>query len=188
VIWGDDIGWQNVSAYGMGRWATRRRNIDRIGMEGIRFTDHYAQPRARPGARPSSPAVSDPLGHDHGRRAGDKLGLQAASPSLAEVLKKAGYRTGQFGKNHLGDTTSTCPPCTVRRILRQPLSPEHRGAERVRRLPGVRQDLPGRPEAFAQEVRTRGVLHASRPTGRPTSTRASAASASRRSRTPGRSR
>src|SRR5882762_3653843 len=43
VIWGDDIGWQNVSAYGMGTMGYTTPNIDRIGVEGIRFTDHYAQ-------------------------------------------------------------------------------------------------------------------------------------------------
>jgi arylsulfatase len=43
VIWGDDIGWQNVSAYGMGTMGYTTPNIDRIGQEGIRFTDHYAQ-------------------------------------------------------------------------------------------------------------------------------------------------
>ncbi|MGP4844048.1 sulfatase-like hydrolase/transferase [Marinobacter sp. 1Y8] len=43
VIWGDDIGWQNVSAYGMGTMGYTTPNIDSIGMEGIRFTDHYAQ-------------------------------------------------------------------------------------------------------------------------------------------------
>jgi hypothetical protein len=63
VVWGDDIGWQNVSAYGMG-----------------------------------SP--------------GDKLGLQAASPRLAAVMKQAGYRTGHCGKNHWVTATGTCPRCT----------------------------------------------------------------------------
>ncbi len=52
VIWGDDIGWQNVSAYGMGTMDYTMPNIDRIGMEGIRLTDHYV-PRA---ARPPLPA------------------------------------------------------------------------------------------------------------------------------------
>ena len=44
VIWGDDIGWQNVSAYGMGTMGYTTPNIDKIGNEGIKFTDHYAQP------------------------------------------------------------------------------------------------------------------------------------------------
>ena len=49
VIWGDDIGWQNVSAYGMGTMGYTTPNIDSIGMEGIRFTDHYAQPSCTAG-------------------------------------------------------------------------------------------------------------------------------------------
>jgi arylsulfatase len=56
VIWGDDIGWQNVSAYGMGTMGYTTPNIDRIGMEGIRFTDHYAQPSCTAGRARSSPA------------------------------------------------------------------------------------------------------------------------------------
>jgi hypothetical protein len=55
VIWGDDIGWQNVSAYGLGTMGYTTPNIDRIGMDGIRFTDHYAQPSSacRPRRRAS---------------------------------------------------------------------------------------------------------------------------------------
>lgn len=53
VIWGDDIGWQNVSAYGMGTMGCTTPNIDRIGQEGIRFTDHYAQPSCTAGRAPS---------------------------------------------------------------------------------------------------------------------------------------
>ena len=82
VIWGDDIGWQNVSAYGMGTMGYTTPNIDRIGLEGIRFTDHYAQPSCTAGRvafitgqypiRSGMTTVGQP---------GDKLGLQAASPS-----------------------------------------------------------------------------------------------------------
>jgi arylsulfatase A-like enzyme len=102
VIWGDDIGWQNVSAYGMGTMGYTTPNIDRVGLEGIRFTDHYAQPSCTAGRaafitgqypiRSGLTTVGVP---------GDTLGLQAASPSLAEVMKRAGYHTGHFGKNHL---------------------------------------------------------------------------------------
>jgi arylsulfatase A-like enzyme len=49
VIWGDDVGWQNVSAYGMGSMGYTTPNIDRIGEEGIRFVDHYAQPTCTAG-------------------------------------------------------------------------------------------------------------------------------------------
>jgi arylsulfatase len=77
VIWGDDIGWQNVSAYGMGTMGYTTPNIDRIGMEGVRFTDRYAQPSCTAGRaafitgqypiRSGMTTVGSP---------GDKLGLR----------------------------------------------------------------------------------------------------------------
>src|ERR1044072_10043629 len=91
VIWGDDIGWQNVSAYGMGTMGYTTPNIDRIGMEGIRFTDHYAQPSCTAG-RAAFITGQYPIrsGMTTVGAAGGKLGLQPASPSLGEVMKKAG--------------------------------------------------------------------------------------------------
>jgi len=110
VIWGDDIGWQNVSAYGMGTMGYTTPNIDRIGMEGIRFTDHYAQPSCTAG-RAAFITGQYPIrsGMTTVGQPGDKLGLQAASPSLADVLKQQGYATGHFGKNHLGDRNEHLP-------------------------------------------------------------------------------
>jgi arylsulfatase A-like enzyme len=110
VIWGDDIGWQNVSAYGMGTMGYTTPNIDRIGLEGIRFTDQYGQNSCTAGRaafitgqypiRSGLTTVGVP---------GDVRGMQSASPCLAEVLKEAGYATGQFGKNHLGDRNEHLP-------------------------------------------------------------------------------
>lgn len=110
VIFGDDIGWQNVSAYGMGTMGYHTPNIDSIGQQGAIFTDHYAQPSSTAGRaafitgqypiRSGMTTVSMP---------GGELGLKAASPSLAEVLKAQGYATGQFGKNHLGDHNFALP-------------------------------------------------------------------------------
>ncbi|SIO04529.1 arylsulfatase [Algoriphagus halophilus] len=110
VIWGDDIGWQNVSAYGMGTMGYTTPNIDRIGMEGIRFTDHYAQPSCTAG-RASFITGQYPIrsGMTTVGQPGDALGLQAASPSLAAYMKEAGYATGHFGKNHLGDRNEHLP-------------------------------------------------------------------------------
>ncbi len=110
VIWGDDIGWQNVSAYGMGTMGYTTPNIDRIGMEGIRFVDHYAQPSCTAG-RAAFITGQYPIrsGMTTVGQPGDKLGLQAASPSLAAVLKEQGYATGHFGKNHLGDRNEHLP-------------------------------------------------------------------------------
>jgi len=110
VIWGDDIGWQNVSAYGMGTMGYTTPNIDSIGHEGIRFTDHYAQPSCTAG-RAAFITGQYPIrsGMTTVGQPGDALGLQGASPSLAEVLKQQGYRTGHFGKNHLGDRNEHLP-------------------------------------------------------------------------------
>ena len=110
VIWGDDIGWQNVSAYGMGTMGYTTPAIDSIGLQGIRFTDHYAQPSSTAG-RAAFITGQYPIrsGMTTVGQPGDALGLQAASPSLAEVLKGAGYSTGHFGKNHLGDRYEHLP-------------------------------------------------------------------------------
>jgi len=110
VIWGDDIGWQNVSAYGLGTMGYTTPNIDRIGMEGIRFTDHYAQPSCTAG-RAAFITGQYPIrsGMTTVGQPGDPLGLQVASPCLAEVMKAAGYATGHFGKSHLGDRNEHLP-------------------------------------------------------------------------------
>jgi arylsulfatase len=56
VIWGDDVGWSNVSAYGQSIMGYSTPNIDRLATEGIKFSDHYAQPSCTPpDARRSSP-------------------------------------------------------------------------------------------------------------------------------------
>lgn len=110
VIWGDDIGWQNISAYGMGTMGYTTPGIDQIAREGVRFTDQYAQPSCTAG-RASFITGQYPIrsGMTTVGSPGDLLGLQAASPCLAEVLKKQGYMTGQFGKNHLGDRNEHLP-------------------------------------------------------------------------------
>lgn len=110
VIWGDDIGWQNVSAYGMGTMGNRTPNIDSIGEQGIRFTDHYAQPSCTAG-RAAFITGQYPIrsGMTTVGQPGSTLGLQKESPSLAEVMKEQGYRTGHFGKNHLGDRNEHLP-------------------------------------------------------------------------------
>lgn len=110
VIFGDDIGWQNVSCYGMGTMGYTTPNLDRIGNEGIRFTDHYGQPSCTAG-RAAFITGQYPIrsGMTTVGQPGDKLGLQPASPCLATVLKAEGYATGHFGKNHLGDRNEHLP-------------------------------------------------------------------------------
>jgi arylsulfatase A-like enzyme len=110
VIWGDDIGWSNVSAYGMGVMGYTTPNIDRIAIEGIRFTDHYAQPSCTAG-RAAFITGQYPLrvGLSTVGLPGSPISLSAEDPTLAQFLKPLGYRTGQFGKNHLGDRNEHLP-------------------------------------------------------------------------------
>jgi len=110
VIWGDDIGWSNLSAYNHAVMGYRTPNIDRIANEGALFTDHYAQPSCTAG-RAAFITGQYPIrsGMTTVGQPGDALGLQKASPSLAEVMKAEGYRTGHFGKNHLGDRNEHLP-------------------------------------------------------------------------------
>lgn len=110
VIFGDDVGWSNLGAYNHGVMGYRTPNIDRIAAEGILFTDHYAQPSCTAG-RAAFITGQYPIrsGMTTVGQPGDSLGLQAASPCLAELLKAEGYRTGHFGKNHLGDRNEHLP-------------------------------------------------------------------------------
>ncbi|MGO4327832.1 arylsulfatase [Cupriavidus sp. 2TAF22] len=162
VIWGDDIGWQNISAYGMGTMGYTTPNIDSIGMAGIRFTDHYAQPSCTAG-RAAFITGQYPIrsGMTTVGQPGDKLGLKAESPSLAEVLKRLGYRTGHFGKSHLGDHNENLP--TAHGFdeffgnlyhLNVEEQPEYHDYKHYA------SDYPGGPKAFAQRFAPRGVLHA----------------------------
>jgi len=110
IIFPDDVGWDNVSLYGQGKMGYRTPNIDRIGQEGVMFTDHYAQPSCTAG-RAALITGQYPIrsGMTTVGRPGGEPGLQAATPTLAEVLSRLGYATGQFGKNHLGDRNQNLP-------------------------------------------------------------------------------
>ncbi|RXT23219.1 MULTISPECIES: sulfatase-like hydrolase/transferase [unclassified Bosea (in: a-proteobacteria)] len=110
VIFGDDVGWQNLSAYGLGVMGYRTPNLDRIAKEGAMFVDHYAQPSCTAG-RAAFITGSYPIrcGMTTVGLPGDKLGLKAGTPTLADTMKAQGYATGQFGKNHLGDNNEHLP-------------------------------------------------------------------------------
>ena len=111
IIWGDDIGWFNVSAYNHGIMGYRTPNIDRVAKEGAMFTDWYGQQSCTAGrAALHHRAVADPHRADQGRACLEPtLGLQPEDPTIAELLKPLGYVTGQFGKNHLGDRDEFLP-------------------------------------------------------------------------------
>lgn len=110
VIFGDDIGQTNISAYSMGLVGYRTPNIDRIAREGMMFTDYYAENSCTAG-RSSFITGQSPLrtGLSKVGVPGAPVGLQDRDVTMAQVLKSMGYATGQFGKNHLGDRDEYLP-------------------------------------------------------------------------------
>jgi arylsulfatase A-like enzyme len=110
VIFGDDIGYWNTSAYNRGMMGYRTPNIDRIAREGAIFTDHYAQQSCTAGRAAFITGQSCfRTGLLKVGLPGAKEGLSDKDPTLAELLKPQGYATGQFGKNHLGDRNEFLP-------------------------------------------------------------------------------
>lgn len=110
VIFGDDIGQANISAYTHGVVGYTTPNIDRIAKEGILFTDYYAENSCTAG-RSSFITGQSPLrtGLSKVGMPGATVGLQKGDITLAEALKSQGYTTAQFGKNHLGDRDEYLP-------------------------------------------------------------------------------
>ena len=110
VIWGDDIGITNISAYSDGLMGYRTPNIDRIANEGVRFTDYYGDQSCTAGR---STFITGQAGLRTGLTKvglpGSELGIQDRDVTIAEVMKTHGYATGQFGKNHLGDKDEHLP-------------------------------------------------------------------------------
>jgi arylsulfatase A-like enzyme len=110
IIWGDDIGWYNPSAYNLGVMGYQTPNIDRIAREGGLFTDWYGQQSCTAG-RAAFITGQSPIrtGLTKVGLPGADLGLQPEDPTFAELLKPLGYMTGQYGKNHLGDRDEFLP-------------------------------------------------------------------------------
>jgi len=110
IIWGDDIGVSNISAYSDGLMGYETPNIDRIAKEGIRFLHYYGEQSCTAGRAAF-------LTGQHGIRSGlTKVGVPAApmgmsqlDPSIGGIMKNLGYATGQFGKNHVGDRNESLP-------------------------------------------------------------------------------
>lgn len=110
VIWGDDIGQSNISAYTMGLVGYRTPNIDRIAQEGLIFTDYYGEQSCTAGR--SSFIMGQSVfrtGLSKVGLPGADLGMRVEDPTIAGLLKNHGYATGQFGKNHLGDKDEMLP-------------------------------------------------------------------------------
>ena len=153
IIWGDDIGRSNISAYTHGMMGYRTPNIDRVAREGMMFTDYYAEQSCTAGR------ASFIMGQ-HGMRTGltkvglpgAALGMQVEDPTIAGLLKNHGYATGQFGKNHLGDRDEMLP--TNHGFDEFYGNLYHLNAEEEPEHP----DYPKDPE-FRKKYGPRGVLH-----------------------------
>ncbi|MFO0910139.1 MAG: arylsulfatase [Isosphaeraceae bacterium] len=152
IIWGDDIGQSNLSAYTRGLMGYQTPNIDRLANEGMLFTDYYGEQSCTAGR-------SSFITGQHGLRTGltkvglpgATLGLRKEDPTIAEVLKPLGYATAQYGKNHLGDRNEFLP--TVHGFDEFFGNLYHLNAEEEPEL----ADYPKDP-AFRQRYGPRGVL------------------------------
>jgi arylsulfatase A-like enzyme len=152
IIWGDDIGFWNVSAYNRGMMGYKTPNIDRIAKEGAIFTDHYGQQSCTAGR------AAFITGQSCFRTGLLKVGLPGApeglsdkDPTVADLLKGLGYATGQFGKNHVGDRNEFLP--TVHGFDEFFGNLYHLNAEEEPENP----DYPKNPE-FKKKFGPRGVL------------------------------
>jgi arylsulfatase len=152
VIWGDDIGYWNLSAYNRGAMGYRTPNIDRIAKEGAIFTDCYAQQSCTAG-RAAFITGQSPFrtGLLKVGLPGAKEGLSDKDPTLADLLTPLGYACGQFGKNHLGDRNEFLP--TVHGFHNFFGNLYHLNAEEEPENP----DYPKNPE-FKKRFGPRGVL------------------------------
>ena len=110
VMFGDDIGQTNLSAYSRGVMGYHTPNIDRVANEGLLFTDYYAEQSCTAGR------AAFMLGQSVFRSGlskvgvpGSSVGIQAEDPTIAQLLKPLGYATAQFGKNHFGDRDEYLP-------------------------------------------------------------------------------
>jgi arylsulfatase A-like enzyme len=110
VIWGDDIGQSNISAYTFGLVGYRTPNIDRVAREGMMFTDYYGEQSCTAGRSAFITGQSVfRTGLSKVGLPGADLGMREEDPTIAGLLKDQGYATGQFGKNHLGDKDEHLP-------------------------------------------------------------------------------
>ena len=153
VMFGDDIGFWNVSIYNRGMMGYRTPNIDRIAKEGAIFTDVYAQQSCTAG-RAAFITGQSPIrtGLLKVGLPGAPEGLSDKDPTIANLLKGQGYATGQFGKNHLGDRNEFIP--TVHGFDEFFGNFYHLNAEQEPENP----DYPKDPK-FKERFGPRGVFH-----------------------------
>ena len=156
VIWGDDIGQSDLSAYTKGLMGFRTPNIDRIAEEGVIFTDYYGEQSCTAGRAAFITGQSVfRTGMSKVGLPGSDLGLRPEDPTIAELLKAQGYATAQFGKNHLGDKDEFLP--TAHGFDEFYGNLYHLNAEEEPELPDYPdpQEFPN----FAKRFGPRGVLH-----------------------------
>src|SRR6476469_1246218 len=157
IICGDDIVITNLSGYSDGLMGYRTPNIDRIAEEGARFTDYYGEQSCTAG-RAAFICGQNPIrtGLTKVGLPGADLGLRAEDPTIATALKAHGYRTGQFGKNHLGDKDEFLP--TMHGFDEFFGNLYHLNAEEEPEL----DDYPSEEEIpdFRKNFGPRGVIHA----------------------------
>jgi arylsulfatase len=153
ILWGDDIGWWNISYNNRGQMGYRTPNIDRVANEGVAFTDYYAQQSCTAG-RAAFICGQSPIrtGLTKVGMPGADVGLQKEDPTIAELLKNHGYITGQFGKNHLGDKDEFLP--TMHGFDEFFGNLYHLNAEEE----PENEDYPKDPK-FKEKYGPRGVLH-----------------------------
>jgi arylsulfatase A-like enzyme len=152
IIWGDDIGIANISAYSNGLMGYETPNIDRIAREGLKLQHYYGEQSCTAGRAAF-------LTGQHGIRTGltkvgfpgAPMGMSQLDPSVGGLLKNLGYGTGQFGKNHLGDRNESLP--TVNGFDEFFGNLYHLNAEEEPELP----DYPKDP-AYLAKYGPRGVL------------------------------
>ena len=153
IIWGDDIGQFNVSAYNMGMMGYKTPNIDRIAKDGALFTDWYGQQSCTAG-RAAFITGQSPIrtGLTKVGLPGAPEGMKKEDPTIATLLRAQGYMTGQFGKNHLGDRDEMLP--TNHGFDEFSGNLYHLNAEEEPENP----DYPKNPE-FKKKFGPRGVIH-----------------------------
>lgn len=152
VLWGDDIGTTNISAYSDGVMGYTTPNIDRLANEGLRFLHYYGEQSCTAGRAAF-------LTGQHGIRTGltkvgfpgAPMGMSQLDPSIGGIMKNLGYVTGQFGKNHVGDRNENLP--TVNGFDEFYGNLYHLNAEEEPELP----DYPKDP-AYIAKFGPRGVL------------------------------
>jgi len=153
IIWGDDIGQSNISAYTKGMMGYQTPNIDRVANEGMIFTDYYAEQSCTAGRAAFIMGQSVyRTGLSKVGMPGADMGMKKEDPTIARLLKPLGYATGQFGKNHLGDKDNHLPTNHGFDEFYGPLY--HLNASEEPELP----DYPKDPK-FLEKFGPRGVIH-----------------------------